>query len=187
MGCTLVAAFFPLVFLYTSVAYSEPLLLFLSLSLWLLYLRGSVAWASLLLAIASVTRPYGILFGHPVVIDLLAKKRFTSLAYLALPAASILAWLYYSYHVTGDWIASHTAQVTFWNNGENWLQGFIIPFLRGGDVYAIENNHPLLTLTLFMVSIFALLVLLTFESDWRLGVMSSVLYLAIILLAGPPQ
>jgi hypothetical protein len=187
MGCTLIASFFPIVFLYTTVAYAEGLLLFLSLLLWLLYSKGKTGWAASLLAIASLTKPFGVLFGLPMLIDLISKKKLRSMAFMFLPAMSLLGWFYYSYYSTGDWLAFRYAETTFWNNQLDWARGWIIPFLSGSEITFNTGHMTLGTLTIFMILIVAMLVLLTFQSDWRLGAMSLALYLAIISFSGPPE
>lgn len=178
--CALVAAFFPVIFVFTSVAYTESIFLFLSLLFWIEYKSMRVGRASLVWAIASLTRTFGILLGIPLVLELVKKKQVKSSLYLAIPVFSILAWLYYGFYSTGNWLAFRQAQVSPPWSQMDWLSSSVLPFFAGRSF----NFQPL---SFFMIVIIGFLVYLTFQEDWRLGVLSLVTYASIILFAGPPE
>jgi hypothetical protein len=177
--CTLIAVFFPVVFVFTSIAYSESIFLFLSLLFWIEYKSMRVGRASLVWAIASLTRTFGILLGIPLVLELVKKRQVKSSLYLAIPAFSILAWLYYGFVSTGNWLAFRQAQVSSWSQAD-WFSTSVLPFFAG----RFSTFQPL---SFFMIVIVGFLVYLTFQEDWRLGVLSLVMYASIILFAGPPE
>ena len=70
----------------------EPLLTALALAGLLLYLRGRVAWAALVFAVALLTREVGILFLLPLLVAELAARRLGRLVVLALSVAPYLIW-----------------------------------------------------------------------------------------------
>jgi len=70
----------------------EPLLTALALGGLLLYLRGRVAWSSLLFAAALLTREVSVLFLIPPLVAELAARRFGRFAALALAVAPYLVW-----------------------------------------------------------------------------------------------
>ena len=178
LKCSLVAAFFPVVFVFTSIAYSESLFLFLSLVFWLEYVKLRIGRASLVLAAATLTRPFGVLLSIPLIIEMITRKQLRPLAYLFIPFFSVLAWLYYGFYSTGFWLAFRQAEVTFWPQTD-YFRGWIIPLLTGGDFdfYALST---------FVVVLFGYLVYLTFQEDWRLGILSLTMYASVMLFSGPP-
>ena len=179
LKCTLVAAFFPVVFVFTSVAYSESIFLCLSLLFWLEYVNLRIGRASLVLAAASLTRPLGILLSVPLIIDLVRRKQLRPLGYLSIPYLTVLAWLAYGFYSTGFLLAFRQSEVTFWTQ-IGWFSGSILPFLTGGD-------FSFLALSAFVVFVFGFLVYLTFQEDWRLGILSLAMYVSVIVFAGPPD
>jgi hypothetical protein len=68
---------------------------------------------------------------------------------------------------------------TIWTQVD-WIRGTLLPFFAG-------QNVPFEATNFFMVVFAAFLVLLTFQVDWRLGVLSAATYLSIILFSGPPE
>lgn len=179
LKCSLVAAFFPVVFVFTSIAYSESLFLFLSLVFWLEYVKLRIGRASLVLAAAILTRPLGVLLSIPLIIEMIRRKQLRPLAYLFIPFFSVLAWLYYGFYSTGFWLAFRQAEVTSWSQTD-WFRGWIIPLLTGGDFHFYA-------LSAFVVVLFGYLVYLTFQEDWRLGILSLTMYASVMLFSGPPE
>jgi len=180
--CTLVASFFPMVFFFTSIAYSESLFVFLSLLFWFEYLNHRIARANVVLAAASLTRPFGVLLAVPLIIELILKRQLRDLAYLAIPFFAILGWLVYGLVSTGYWLAFRVAEVSFWNEA-SWFTGWAIPFLGGEAPRAFGFSG----LASFAVVISGYLAYLTLQEDWRLGTLSFVMSASIILFAGTPD
>jgi hypothetical protein len=184
MKCSLIAAFFPVVFVFTSIAYSESLFIFLSLLFWLEYVNLRIGRASVILAAAILTRPFGVLLSIPLIIELIRGRRLRSLAYLLFPLFSVLAWLSYGFYLTGYWFAFRVAEVTFWTETYSYA-AWIISFLGGGNLY--WGFWGFEALSSFVVAVFGYLVYLTFQEDWRLGTISLATYAAVLLFTGPPQ
>ena len=179
IGCAIVAAFFPVVFVFTSLAYADSILLFLSLQFWIEYRALRFGRASFVLAIAILTKPLGVILGIPLLIEMVVRRQIKSLAYLALPFFSIMGWLYYGYYSTGDWFAFRQAELSYWTQAD-WLRSSVLPFLRG-------QGFSFQSVSLFMIIIVGFLVYLTFQEDWRLGAVSLGTYVSIILFSGPPE
>jgi hypothetical protein len=186
MKCSLVAAFFPVVFVFTSVAYSESVFLFLSLLFWFEYTNLRIGRACLALAAASLTRPLGVLLSVPLAIELIRGRQLRSLAYILVPFLSVLSWLFYGFYSTGYWLAFRQAEVTFWNQTD-YVTGWVIQFLNGGGDYFTRTTFAEPALAVFAVAVSGYLVYLTFGEDWRLGILSLATYASVILFAGPPE
>lgn len=109
----LIFAFSPFVFLFTTVAYSEGLLLFWVLLAWLMFKRGKVALASTSAAVAILSRAVGILIIIPMIIETLKSQnhRVRDFVLCCLPLLAFLAWLIYGQLVANDWLAFiHTTE-----------------------------------------------------------------------------
>ena len=180
IACTLIAFFFPVVFVFTSLAYGESIFLFLSLLFWLQYRKQRITRANIILALATITRPFGGLLGLPLAIDLLRQRRFRDLLNFVIPSAALFAWLYYGFRATGNWLAFRLSETsTIWTQID-WIRGTMLPFFAG-------RNVPFEATDFFMITIVGFIVVLTFQVDWRLGVLSAASYLSIILFSGPPE
>lgn len=114
LASTLLFALSPYVFLFTSVAYSEGLFLFFTLSAWYLFKKGKVAFAAALAAGASITRTMGVVLVLPMLIESLKQKgshRLRNVILSFLPIVSLLLWLVYSQFTAKDWLALvHTTE-----------------------------------------------------------------------------
>jgi len=91
----------------------------------------------------------------------------------------MLSWLYYGFYITGEWLAFRQAEISFWRQAD-WVRSSVLPFLAGQRFVL----HPV---SLFMIVIVGFLVYLTFQEDWRLGLLSLLMYGAIIIFTGPPE
>jgi hypothetical protein len=180
IACTLVAFFFPVIFVFTSLAYAESIFLLLSLLYWLQYRKQRITRANIILALATVTRPFGALLGIPLAIDLIRQRRFRDLLNFAIPSAALFSWLYYGFYSTGNWLAFRVAETsTIWTQLD-WIRGTVLPFFAG-------QNVPFEATIFFMIAIVGFIAVLPFQVDWRLGVFSVATYLSIILFSGPPE
>ena len=96
-GCTLMTAFFPTVFLFTTVAYTESLFLFACLATWLYYLKGKMLYSAIFAAVATLTKTYGIAMIIPVALGLLLERKWGKMMWLTIPFMALTSWaLYFS-------------------------------------------------------------------------------------------
>lgn len=111
---TLLFMFSPYVFLFTTVAYSESIMLFFVLLTWLFFKKGRTGLASLSASIAVISRTVGILIIIPMTIETLFRKephKKRGLILCFLPVLALLVWLLYSQINAGDWLAFlHTTE-----------------------------------------------------------------------------
>jgi hypothetical protein len=177
MISTIIFTFFPYVFLFTSVAYTEPLFLFSTLACWLLHKKQHPYASAALAAIATLTREYGIIIIVPVAFDLIRTHRVRNLWTLTLPVASLLGWCYFCFSATGDWLAPLTSQKVAWGTiglGENLYQ---ILFTSGN----LPHGTDVALIAFLAILIFP--VLRSFKIDPALGAYSASLFL-LLLCAG---
>lgn len=117
---TLFYAFFPYVFLFTTVAYSEGLFLFSTLSAWYFFKKRRRLFSALFAAIAAISRPVGLLIVLPILIEEIRtytqdikSLRLRNVFYLSIPFQSFFVWLFYCKITFGDWFAF--ANRSAWN------------------------------------------------------------------------
>jgi hypothetical protein len=114
LASALLFALSPYIFFFTSVAYSEGLFLFFTLSSWYLFKKGKLAYASTLASAASLTRMMGVVLVLPMLIGSLKQKslhRLKNVILSCLPIVSLLFWLAYSQFTSNDWLAFvHTTE-----------------------------------------------------------------------------
>ena len=109
----LLLAFSPYLFLFTTVAYSEGLLLFFVLGAWLLFRKGKLLVASVFAVVAPLARTMGILVVFPLLYDSLKQKthRIRNVSFSLLPIASLTAWFVSFGFSAGDFLAPmHTSE-----------------------------------------------------------------------------
>jgi len=161
---TFLCAFFPFVFLFTSVAYTESIFLFACAAAWYYYLRGKLPHSFAMVAIAAVTRIYGLFMLIPILLDLFAKKDWKSMLYSFVPLFALFLWCYYNFISTGDWLAFRNLQVAYWGS-PTWASQFIGRFLLGQPIdWSLYHN--------FMLGFIAVALYLSVVSlnvDWKLG------------------
>ena len=174
---TLLAAFFPYVFLFTTLAYSESLFLFACVACWYFYQNEKMLKANILAAVATVTRMVGIIIVLPMFLDLLHRRERKRLLYTLIPPIALFAWLSYCFVNTGDWFASITAQNKYWNmySFPIWLVNFIsnqrwteIPSELSGVILIILTSN---------------LIYYGRKVDWRLTIYSVTSFLVILCFA----
>jgi len=110
---TLLLAFSPYLFVFTSVAYSEGLLLFFIVSTWLLSKRGNFIGASAFAAVAPLTRTMGILAVLPMIYYGLKQKKHKvrNVLLSLIPIASLTAWFATLGFFSNDFLAPlHTSE-----------------------------------------------------------------------------
>ena len=119
---TLVYAFFPLVFLFTTVAYSEGLFLLTTLAAWYLFKKKKLLPSMISASIAVISRPAGILILLPIAMEMLkpnlrlshVKLEWRKFLYLAIPLFSFFSWLLYCAETANNWLAPFSS--TAWND-----------------------------------------------------------------------
>jgi Gpi18-like mannosyltransferase len=185
LASALFFALSPYIFLFTTVAYSEGLLLFFVLITWYLFKKGKIALASATAAVATVTRVVGILIIIPMLIEVLKhgkqhKLRNTLLC--CLPIAAFFVWLAYGQVTANDWLALiHTTE---WH-GLYTVHGFfteILP-LKGIQAFS-ELPYPqwLSTLAIWgTIIITPILVVKALKIDKPLAVYSLAYYVGAIV------
>ncbi len=117
LALALIFAFSPYIFLFTTVAYSEGLFLFFTLSAWYFFKKGKSAFASGFTAISILTRFVGALLVLPMFLISVQKKtnhRTRWIALSLLPIAAMFFWLAYCQITANDFLAfGHTTE---WNS-----------------------------------------------------------------------
>lgn len=180
LGCTIIIFFFPHVFFFTTIAYSESLFLFATLSSWLLYLRGRSLLANVSASLATLTRPYGILIVMPILFGLLSKREWRKLLYVAIPAASLFGWMLHCLLATGDWLVFLTQQLVG-PHATTWTGLFdnFVNFLNfyNYQIYKLAD----FTYTIALTALTFCLITLTFRIDWRIGSFSLATFLVFLL------
>ncbi|MBS7622425.1 hypothetical protein KEJ39_01960 [Candidatus Bathyarchaeota archaeon] len=171
MEGTLIVTFFPITFLFTTVAYSEPLFLFASLMCWHLYLDERILSSSVFAAIAAITRPYGIIIVLPILLDCLLKRKWRDALKSVIPVSALFSWLCYGYLTVGDWLAFRTAQETWGQN--DWLRSYLLPFLVGSYVGFDAAR-------LVLIVMFGYLAFASWKVDWRICLYALVLFFGIL-------
>jgi D-alanyl-lipoteichoic acid acyltransferase DltB (MBOAT superfamily) len=171
---TLLAAFFPYIFLFTTVAYSESLFLFACIASWYFYLNHKTLNASLLAVVATITRMVGIIIALPMFLDMLHQRERKRLLYFLIPSMALFAWLSYCFVETGDWLASITSQSKYWNmySFPKWLVN-IISTQRMVDIPSEISG-------IIMIILASILIYYGRKIDWRLTVYSVASFLVIL-------
>lgn len=112
----LLFALSPYAFLFTTIAYSEGILLFFVLTSWYFFKKGKIAFASALACVAALSRVVGILIILPMLIETLKSKsphRRRNILLICLPILSFFVWLAYGQVTANDWLALiHTTEWT---------------------------------------------------------------------------
>ena len=112
--CTLLLAFSPYVFVFTTVSYSEGLLLFFTSAAWLLFQKGKKVSASAMSAVAVLSRVTGTLMVLPMLYGSLKQKgknRTRNVTLSLVPVFTLAAWYVYGWFSSGDFLApAHTTE-----------------------------------------------------------------------------
>jgi hypothetical protein len=174
---TLLTAFFPYVFLFTTVAYSESLFLFATVASWYFYLNREKFKTSLLAAVATITRMVGIIIVLPMFLDMLSQRERKRLLYFLVPTMALFSWLAYCFINTGDWLASITAQDKYWNmyTFPRWLIYFV------STRRMIDAPSEIAGVILIILT--CILIYCGRGVDWRLTIYSVASFLVILYFA----
>lgn len=173
MNSTLFFLFFPTVYLFTSLGYTEGLWLTTTIAGWYLYMRGRHFPSSIALAISTLTRVPGIILPALISLRLLTQRRVKLALVYCLSLVFLIAWVGYGFVSTGELIAPLAAQEkTIWNPHFNFVEVFLAR-LAGSNltIWSIEDVFVVLIIGLFLY-----LSLKVFNTDKTLGVYSISLF-----------
>jgi hypothetical protein len=167
---TILFAFFPTVYLFTSIGYTEGLWLTTSLLGWYFYRKEKHLLSGIALTVSALTRLPGIIL--PILIflhQLTQKKVKEALAYL-LPAVGLGFWALYGFTQTGEVFAPIAALTkTVWNPHLNFIELFLVPLFSGQPLLHWNEYSVFLILVL---AFFAYFYLKSYEVDKLLGIYS---------------
>jgi Gpi18-like mannosyltransferase len=185
---TLIASLFPLVFLFTSVGYSEGLFLTLTLSSYYLYLKNRHFPSSLLLAAACLTRLFGVLLFVPMILDRIANRRYREVLVYFIPVLTLLSWFFYAYIKTGNLFAIFYSQA-YWGNNKFVVQYVLPTFFQTEPAYSFSLPVPeaLVGFVICVFSVFCLLSVKVRELDWKLALYSFLTFLVVTFVGNIPS
>lgn len=186
---TLFFAFFPYVFLFTTVTYAEGLFLLFTLGAWLLLKKGKLFFALLLAAGAAISRPSGIIIILPIFIVTLKTTKETfqkrAMFYFSIPFLSYFAWMTYCKITVGDWFAF--ANRSAWNS----MYSFSSVIINVANGVGINDMLERLTPTfqhlpfslvwIVFILITPFLIQALFKMEKSLAIYSLVYFLAILI------
>jgi Dolichyl-phosphate-mannose-protein mannosyltransferase len=168
----LLLAFSPYLFIFTTVAYSECLLLFFVLITWLLLKKGNFFGASAFAAIAPLTRTMGILVVLPMIYYALKQKthKTRNLLLSLIPVTSLTAWFAALGYYTKDFLAPlHTSEWSYLYSVRTLITDGIPNFGLKALLQAPYQPQPIPThwLLPFAEGIALLLPVLLFYFTWK--------------------
>lgn len=149
--------FFPTSFFF-SAAYSEALFFLLAVGSFSLIRSKKYFLASLVISLASVTRPYGILLLLPLLIDYFQDRKWQiskinwQLFSFVLPILALGAYLYYCYIQSGDFLTFLHAQGE-WSKQLSWpFKSISQPIHFIGYITPLEKSFTIGSLLLLLLS-----------------------------------
>jgi hypothetical protein len=181
LNVSLLAAFFPLTFFLTTIAYTEPIFLFLATAAWLFYVKRRYAVSSLLSGACAVTRGYGIIVAALICCDL-ARKHNPKQA-IAFSVPSLLSYggfLAYGYVLTGDPLISFHALISRSSGGYVASVGWFLWQLAQARVVELSLGTMAF---LWYGGLVLILCLKLYRLDIRLAVFSFATF--ILMLSAP--
>jgi Gpi18-like mannosyltransferase len=173
LNSTLMFLFFPTVYLFTSLGYTEGLWLTTTIAGWYSYLRGKHLTSSIMLAVSTLTRVPGIILPAIISLRLLTQRRTKLALAYCLPLVFLIAWLGYGFFSTGELIAPLAAQEkTVWDPHFNFVELFLAKLVNGKP--GTWGDHDVFVV--LIISLFLYLSLKVFNVDKTLGVYSICLF-----------
>ena len=176
MTSTMTYFLLPYLFVFTTVSYSEPLYLFLTLLAWYFHSRSRDALSGVATALASLVRSYGIFILLPISLDFVRRREYRRLAY-AVPAVIVIAaWLTYGSTVTGKFLAPLSAE-SYWQNETTLSLQTILSKLFMGNLDVISNLSPYFKVIFGGVVFLCFILILSvkaYKYDRALGVYSAI-------------
>jgi len=178
---TLLFAFFPTVYIFTSVGYSEGLWLTSTLLGWYFYIKDKHHLSSLMLTLSTLTRIPGFVLPTIILLRELLKRRVKQALFYVLPLLALGLWFLYGFICTGELVAPLAAQQkTVWNPHLNFLELFILKLISHESAVSWSDHSVFIMVT---VALFLYLYMKVFSIDRTLGIYSACL-LAIYLSTG---
>jgi len=173
LNSTLLFLFFPTVYLFTSVGYTEGLWLTTTIAGWYLYMRGKHFSSSIALAISTLTRVPGIILPAIISLRFLTQRRIRMAFVYSLSLVFLIAWICYGFFDTGELIAPLAAQQkTVWNSHLNFIELFLMRLVNSSPFTWSTRD----VFVILMLSLFLYLSLKVFSVDKTLGVYSISLF-----------
>lgn len=149
--------FFPTRFFF-SAAYSEALFFLLAVGSFALVRKQKYFLASLIVSLASITRPYGITLLLPLLISYFQDRKWQiskidwQVFSFILPILVLAGYLYYCYAQTGDFLIFLSAQ-TQWNKQASWpWQSILRPLHFIGYITPIEKIFTTTSVLILLLS-----------------------------------
>jgi len=182
LGCTLLMFFFPYVFFFTTIAYSESLFLFTTLASWYFHLKTRNLIANIFASMATLTRPYGIFIVIPIFLDLIHRRKRKQISYILIPIVSLASWMYYCSLATDYWLGFARLEARQIGS-EKLFPDFVTSLLNFPYVFKVFTFTHEFTLFIAYLAITTCLVHFTLQLDWRLGSYTYTLFFALVLEA----
>jgi len=132
MYSTLLMATFPYVFIFTTLSYSEAVFFFSTIAAWYFYKEGKLSLSTVLAALATLTRVYGILILLPIFLSMRTAKK-VNVYYFITPVAALSAWGLYCLITVGNALASLAEEGAWVQTGINYglIPSIVYQGLRG--------------------------------------------------------
>jgi len=167
---TLLFAFFPTVYLFTSIGYSEGLWLISSLFGWYFYLKDRHFVASSILSLSALTRVPGIILPALMLLHKLAQRKTKQALIYLLPFVALISWVAFGFFQTGLPFAPITAQrETIWDPHLTFAELFLAQIL-GGNTPSSWNQHTVFLI--IAIALFSYFCIKVFDVDKVLGTYS---------------
>lgn len=175
---TMLMAFFPYIFLFTTIAYTESLFLLTTILSWYLYKKEKLIQSSIAVAIASLTKLYGLFIIIPIFIDILHNRTFRKIPYYSFPILTFFSWLFYLFKTTGDWMIFMRSQSYWINLGMefNWINSYLKPILSFNIWQIPKPDYMLIAFVAFL----GYLIFNTLRLDSKLGIYSIFMYFSLL-------
>jgi len=181
---TIIMSFFPYVFVFTTVSYSESLFLLAVLATWYFYLKDRILFASICSIVATLTKLYGILIILPILTDLLLHRKWKKAAIALASPVLILTIIIPLFPkkllermVLEMNAATWTTSTEYF--GTFWFKDYLTSVFTAAHPTVFFNFYQAFALA-FIVFV-GYLVINSTRTDWRLGFYSIVMFVVIIL------
>jgi Gpi18-like mannosyltransferase len=181
---TIIMSFFPYVFVFTTVSYSESLFLLAVLATWYFYLKNRILFASVCSIVATLTKLYGILIILPILADLLLHRKWKKATIALASPILILAIIIPLFPqklleriVLEMNAATWTTSTEYF--GTFWFKDYLTSIFTAAHPTVFFNFYQAFALA--FIALVGYLVINSTRMDWRLGFYSIVMFVVIIL------
>jgi hypothetical protein len=186
---TLFFAFFPYVFLFTSVSYAEGLFLFSTLGAWYFFKKEKMLQSMLFASVAAVSRAPGFVIILPIFIEIVQRYRHSrsplqlkKIVYMSIPSSCLMAWLLIL--ASSGWFPP-TGQ-TGWS-GMYSFRVLILEVLPQKGAQALLNYFdaaPFSVLFISFLSVAPFLIFALKKIDKSLSIYAAVYFLGVLAFGG---